>query len=176
MYYADRDQRSGPGTGVRGISGNLLLEAYREGLNEACCTLSQGRIHHPRKPIKVYIFHIPEAVTSRLRDMKYGWPFSSCDPDDPHIGLPSRTKDTHKVAAVDRARVEAVHEVTHQFNLASAHLRVCRDPVSHRDLGEITVAQWNAMDEATAVFMERSVFPDARSTLYYASDWMDHPE
>ena len=164
IHYRHRDLWPGPGCGVRGISGDALLKAYSEGLRTASERLSAQRTAKPATPIPVYIFHIPDAADTIHKDMKYGWPFAWTGTKQPCIGLPSRTKETDLDAAMSRARVEAAHELTHLFNA-----------VPQRDY-ESMDRRWNAVDEATAVYMERRIFPGVRSTLNYASEWIDFPE
>ena len=57
IYHLERDPWSGPGHGVNGVSGRLLIDAYLEGLNAAFEKLSSERSAQPQLPIKVYIFH-----------------------------------------------------------------------------------------------------------------------
>jgi hypothetical protein len=145
-----------------GIEGEEILNRYARALEATYKLLRAHRWKDPAKgnKIRVYVFD-----TTRYLRGGIDAPFSHPDPDGPVIGLRSAINEPSRRAMLQRAAIEAVHETTHAFNHAA------RPPD-----WTCPADPWKWFDEATAVFMERQVYPRHPEGLRFALHWAYRPE
>jgi hypothetical protein len=168
LHYGFRNPTSnGQGLGMMGIDKPILIERYKNALKQVYTKLTSKGWKVPAGRIRVYVFD-----TTRYWHNRRDAPFAFPDHAGPVIGLRSNFNEPTEEAMLDRAEVEAAHEVTHTFN----HVLHPPDMYAAENDPPWRGDSWKWFDEATAVFMEREVFATHAENLRFARDWAYRPE
>ena len=163
VRYAERNPRSGPGNGSHGIRGDRLISLYLDALEKAYRMLTDRFGRGPPRVGKegktlVLVLDVSQFVNGL-------YPFTFDDRTfGPVVGLLSHTHEPTTDGELQRACLDAVHEVGHVFNFTD---RPARDAYSKN---------WIWIDEASAVLLERLVFPENVDVCRYGKIWCDSPE
>jgi hypothetical protein len=172
LHYRLRNPRAaGAGLGLMGVENDTLIRRYAEALEKTYNELRDRGWEHPTadpgQRIRVYVFD-----TTRFLQGGRDAPFTYPDPTGPVIGLRSVISEPDLATMLARADIEAAHELTHVFN---HHVRR-PDPYTLLESSPWRCDPWQWFDEATAVFMERQVFPEHTENLRFALHWAYQPE
>jgi hypothetical protein len=125
----------------------------------------------PKGRVRVDVFDTP-AVFDASGGPEIDAPFTYRDENGPFIALRSVINEPDQQAMLARAAIEAAHEGTHLF---TQELRRTKQRMSNEYGLQVALA-WHWFDEATAVFVERLVFPEHRENLRFAVHWAHRPE
>jgi hypothetical protein len=183
LRFALRNPRFGRGLGLRGVEDNRLIDQYAKALEGAYEFLINKGWRRP-KPVKsdnrirVFVFD-----THFLHNEDAAF-FDDMDKDEgPYIGLRCIINEPTRPVMLERARIEAAHEVTHLFNHAYRQTKLERAFAQRLDPRTCLFAHstWDWFDEASAVFVESEVEgqvfkAQSRDSLRYAMHWAYRPE
>lgn len=168
IKYSLREKPSGRGNASGGVCDAVMIPTILDGLERLYSKLTrpphsrQGPVVEPQaKKTLVYVLDLAAVGPG------YGWPSSDHAIDPPHppfICLPARTEHPTLDAALQYARVAAIHEATHVFN------------ARERPIGKFSYFLWRWLNEGMAVFLETVLAGGCPDYLQYCLNWVDRPE